>query len=1065
VVRDEFLGRDALRASLGDALDRARRGAGSVVVLTGEPGIGKTTVALDVADRARRSGATVRWAACWPGGATVAHGPWLTVLTGLGAAGEAAGAALAGAAADGTVAATSARASAYAAVTAALERATAERPLVVVLDDLHWADEGTVQLLAAVAGQLPAIPVLVVGAYRDTEVVPGSALTRLTASADRIQLHGLDVDGVAAVLGGPLGRDRADGVAAEIHRRTAGNPFLVVQVGRLLAADPSGLDDRTLPTGARDLLEGRLASLAPHDRTVLVGAAVFGMTFTIADVAAVLDAPVEQVAAALDRAAAARVVERVAGVGSWAFVHDLFREATLAPVGDTSRRALHARAATTLVEIGAEPATVAHHFLTAGDDHSGDAARWSTLAGHRAVGAFAWEEAAAHYERALAALGPGDTDHGVRADALLGLGQARLLVGDAAGAGRAFDGAAGIARKTGSAELLARAALGFSADLSGFEVRLFEQRQIDLLEEAAAGLEAADLDGLRATVLARLSVALSMSAPRDHRLALAETAVNLARNTGEPAVLGRCLAARCDALASPDRVATRLADASEIVAIGERESDGPLELLGRRLRLVALLESGDFAAVDDAAAAFARRAETVGNPLYSWYVPLWAAQRALVDGDLRACDTAIDEARTIGRSAGSTNAEMLTLVISLVRAWAEGDYRGAVDHMTRVTSENPDLAVHLSSAGAHAMACALAGRTDEARLILDRCASLGTQALPFDGEWLANVYAMLEAAVLTGHPIAEALVPELTQYSALVAFEGIGAGIHGPLARVLARACSRLGRDDEAVGHARVALDIATRAGGLLAADAMRTLAECLDARGSDADGEEAATMHARADAIYRSAGALHHVRDGDGGRAAAARAMAGDETANELRRDGDVWHVRFGGTTTIVKHSKGMADLAVLLAAPGREFHVSELEHLPGAALWGDGGDAIDRTAVAAYRRRLEELAEEIDDADTAHDPGRAERARTEYDALVDELSRSLGLGGRARAAGSEPVERLRKAVSARVRDAIRRVGGFHPELGRHLTHSVRTGIFCSYRPETPVSWRCQTGSGASGA
>jgi tetratricopeptide (TPR) repeat protein len=735
-------------------------------------------------------------------------------------------------------------------------------------------------------------------------------------------------------------------------------------------------------------------------------------------------------------------------------------------VGEEVRRELHARAAAALAGAAAEPATVAHHLLAASSGRSVDAARWSTVAGDRALGAFAWEEAAAHYERALAALGPDAGVGSVRADALIGLGRARLLVGDAEGAGRAFEAAAELGRRTAEPELLARAALGFSADRSGFEVRLFDQRQIDLLEEAATDLASTGLDGLRATVLARLSVALSLSAPRDHRLELAETAVALARTTDEPAVLGRCLAARCDALASPDRVATRLADASEIVAIGERESDAPLELLGRRLRFVARLETGDFAGADEEAAAFARRAAAVGNPLYSWYVPLWAGQRALVDGDLRGCDAAIEEARELGRAAGSTNAEMLTLVLSLIRAWVAGDYAGALERMDRVTDENPELAVHLSAAGGLAMTQVLAGRLDEARLVLDRCAALGPNALPFDAEWLANVHALLEAAVLTGHPLVETLLAEVRPYSACVAFEGIGAGLHGPVARVVARAVSLLGAHDEAVEHARVALDIAARAGGLLAADTLRTLAECLDARDAGGDRDEATTLHARADTVYRAAGALHLVRgDRATTTAESPRSPAGHPAANELRREGDVWHVRFGGTATIVKHSKGMADLAVLLAAPGHEFHVSELDGVPRAALAGAGGEAIDRTAIDAYRRRLEELAEDLDDAEAAHDVGRAERARTEYDALVDELSRSLGLGGRARAAGAEPVERLRKAVSARIRDAIRRLDGFHPELSRHLAHSVRTGVFCSYRPETPVAWRCQTGSGASGA
>jgi tetratricopeptide (TPR) repeat protein len=1057
VGRDEPVERGAVRASLGDALERALRGDGSVVVLTGEPGIGKTTLARDVADRARRGGATVRWAACWAGGATVAHGPWLTVLAGLGGAGEAATSALTATAAnapgpDDAAAATSARASAYASVATALGDAAAARPLVVVLDDLHWADAGTIQLLGVVAGHVPASAVLVVATYRDTEVLPGAPLTRLTSSADRLALGGLDVDGVAALLRVPLGDERAGRVAAEVHRRTGGNPFLVVQLGRLLASDDAALEHRALPTGARDLLDGRLALLSDADRAVLVAAAVLGHAFSMQELVATSGASPDEIAAALDRAASARIVERSPGVASWSFVHDLFREATFESVDHAHRAALHRRAADALVATGAEPAAVAHHLLSAGDV-TVEAAAWSVKAGHRATAAFAWEEAVAHYERALAALAPADDDH-VRADALLGLGRARLLVGDDAAAGRAFEHAAALARRTGEPQLLARAALGFSTDLSGFEVRLFDQRQIDLLEEAAAALDGAELGALRATVLARLSVALSLVVSGHRRLALAEEAVRLARSADDRVVLGRCLAAHCDAIASPDHVHERLAETAEIIAIGEQAGDASLELLGRRLRLVALLELGEFVAADDEAAAFGRRAAAVGNPLYSWYVPLWAGQRALLHGDLDAADAAISDARSIGRAAGSTNAEMLSVVLELGRAWAAGDYAGAVDGMHRLARENPDLAMYLSSAGGNARAYVLAGRPGAAAAILDRCHAVGVDALPFDAEWLPNVVTLLDAAVALGHPMIDELIAACRPYTDLVAFEGIGAGLYGSVARFVALGCAARGDHDEAVVLARAALETNQRAGGLLAADALRTLADCLDRRADPTNRDEAAELHERADAAYRAAGARHHVRARPTDEPPATSAALG----NELRRDGDVWHVRYAGTTTIVKHGKGVADLAVLLAAPGREVHVSELESVPRDALGSSAGAALDRRAVAEYKARLAELTEELDDAELAHDVGRIERARTEHDALVRELTRSLGLGGRSRAAGSEPVERLRKAVSARIRDAIRRIEAVHPQLGRHLSHAVRTGVFCSYQPESPVAWHCQT-------
>src|SRR5262249_13454356 len=151
--------------------------------------------------------------------------------------------------------------------------------------------------------------------------------------------------------------------------------------------------------------------------------------------------------------------------------------------------------------------------------------------------------------------------------ALAGLGRARLLSGDVDGAARAFDELAVLARAEGAADLLARAALGFSADLSGFEVRLFDQHQMDLLEEAATALEEGGDPALRATVLARLSVATSLTASSDRRLALAERAVALAREAGEPVVLARTLAAHCDAIAGPDDSERREAEATEILAI------------------------------------------------------------------------------------------------------------------------------------------------------------------------------------------------------------------------------------------------------------------------------------------------------------------------------------------------------------------------------------------------------------------------------------------------------------------------------------------------------------------
>ncbi len=169
------------------------------------------------------------------------------------------------------------------------------------------------------------------------------------------------------------------------------------------------------------------------------------------------------------------------------------------------------------------------------------------------------------------------------------------------------------------------------------------------------------------------------------------------------------------------------------------------------------------------------------------------------------------------------------------------------------------------------------------------------------------------------------------------------------------------------------------------------------------------------------------------------------------LLREGEDWVVHFAGRSARLRHRKGLDDLAALLARPDEELHCLQL--VGGAALAGDAGPLLDDAARRAYQERIRELQAEADAAHDANDPGRAERAEAELDALVEQLSAAFGLGGRARAAGAS-AERARSTVAWRLRSAVRQIGAVHPELGRHLENALRTGTFCAYRPETPVAW-----------
>jgi predicted ATPase len=279
--------------------------------------------------------------------------------------------------------------------------------------------------------------------------------------------------------------------------------------------------------------------------------------------------------------------------------------------------------------------------------------------------------------------------------------------------------------------------------------------------------------------------------------------------------------------------------------------------------------------------------------------------------------------------------------------------------------------------------------------------------------------------------------------------------------------CAASGDLAELVLALRDAATLARRAGDAAAADALRdavprgvhpVILEAIFEGEADAVGgvpagaDAAASLHLGRARSLLAADAVASSEPAAGTTRPRARPAGG-----ALLRHGDVWSLRFAGRDTQIRHLKGLDDLAALLARPDEEVHCLEL--IGGGDVGGEAGPALDERARREYQTRIRDLQGEIDRARDDNDLGRAERAEAELDALVQQLSEAFGLGGRARATGSA-AERARSAVTWRVRAAIKRVGELHPELGRHLANAVRTGTWCSYRPEAPVSW--QTGASA---
>ena len=482
-----------------------------------------------------------------------------------------------------------------------------------------------------------------------------------------------------------------------------------------------------------------------------------------------------------------------------------------------------------------------------------------------------------------------------------------------------------------------------------------------------------------------------------------------------------------------------------------------------------------------------------------------AAVAHLVSGDADAARARASEAER-AEAEGAGPALLAHRAAALVAYVFDGDPEAALARIERVIESAQQTGVRTIEAEMSvlaAQAMAASGRRDEAiRLaesVRDGARRLGS---PFLEAW--SIY-IIGTIVIDEPERAEACFRESLAIASVTTYSlTIGNSL-----RQLARLAARGGRDQEAAELFLQAIehfsgtedhsqtwDALRSAAGVLASRGNRELAarvlasshrdpraravpplesEEINALRDDLDAEIRAAVPARqAELVGLVTAELRAERRRDGrggrrragsgarrrrGRAAAAPAPAAGAPAgragNLFRADGELWTLAFDGEQVHMPDLKGLHDLARLMASPGQELHCLDLAGAAdGVPVQGHAGEHLDDEARAAYKRRIDELREELELAQAANDGVRAERAREELDAIGDALSSAYGLGGRARRAG-DPAERARSAVTWRIRSAISRVDAVHPALGRHLRNSIRTGTYCSYTPEQPVNWQ----------
>jgi DNA-binding SARP family transcriptional activator len=830
-----------LEQAWGDAVSGERR----VALISGEPGIGKTTLAGELARRVHAQGGAVLLGRS-DEHALVPFHPWVEALERLLDALPAADADHWLTAHDGALARLlPARSAAQAAaggprerylafelVRALLDDVATRWPALLVLDDVHWADADSLSLLHHLARSAPRRRLLVVLCARADEL--GPAVTQTLAELRRegplvhVDLAGLDEDAVGALLARRLGA--TDHESARRYRaRCGGNPFFLDEL--LREAQETGGDVEGPPIGVREVIAHRLARLDDATVRALDVAAVCGLEFDVEILARVHDRPVVEVLEALDGAIAAGLVTATDRRGRYAFAHALVAEAIVSALPASRRARLHLHVADVLAEwhgtghLGA--GEVVRHLRGAGALAGERLATWELAAAREATAALAHSEAAAHYEAALAAR-PGVQPQ--RDEILLALGNAHDRAGQRHEARAAFAEAAELARRAGDPERLARAALGYGG--MAVVIAAADPTAVRLLEEAIAATPARDL-ATSGRLLARLSVELYYT-DRARARDLSALAVERARRADDPAALAAALNAHRVALWSPHHADERLAVAGDMIAAAEAAGDREAVLQGRNWRVVDLLELGRVREAEEEIDAYEALADAVALPHFRWYVPLWRSTLAHLAGRWDDGRELAERALALAGQADDPNGPLFVGIQRALGLFAQRRV-GELDRVRLVegAATSPAAAEWLVYV---ALLDAETGATEDARRLVAELARDGCRALAMDVNW-HSACILAEAAVAVGDREAGAgLYALLEPHARLFPLIARAVACLGSNEYYVGRLAGLLGRHDEAEARLRRAVAENDRAGaGPHAAVALLRLGEALVDRGEPA--------------------------------------------------------------------------------------------------------------------------------------------------------------------------------------------------------------------------------------
>lgn len=706
-----------------------------------------------------------------------------------------------------------------------LEALAADAPLLLILDDLQWAAKPTLLLARHVLRSPHVRRVLVLGTYRDTELSQNHPLMEFLADlrrqpgVERFPLKGLDEHAVLTLMARSTGGDvpgESLALARAIRAETAGNPFFVREMLRHLRDTKvleqlNGhwsirlpLDKVGIPEGVREVVGRRLARLSDETNRVLRVAALMGTEFELSVVQAAEGLDEETLLRALDEALETRLVLELPGpVPSYRFAHALVRDTLSEKVSTVRRMRIHRHLAEAIENLHADhldqhvPA-LARHYAEACTSPA-DAAKvvtYATRAGDRALAQLAHDEAVVYYQQALGilALAEGTSDTR-RLDLLIALGKAQHRAGHPAHR-ETLLAAAELARDCGDADALARAALANFRGLWSHSGKADTERIAAL--EAALDAAGPAASRSRARLLANLAVELYFSSDAAQRRALSDEALALARRLGDPLTLARVLHARLVVIWEPGTIGERQEATGELVALADSLGDPAIAAWSYVWRFIATTEIANLDEADHSLSRLTALTNELNQPLLSWVAAYLTAERALLAGRLSEAETLGRRASEMGKTLGQPDARMFFGTQRFQICYEHGHLAEIVDRLAGV----PEEARRPETRALLALAYCELNQYDDARRVFEPLAATLAD-LPLTLEWLQ---IMTTCASICAHLRDTSVASRLLEYLAPYGEQAIGHPIlcwarWGCVSHYLGLLTACLGRWDEADGH------------------------------------------------------------------------------------------------------------------------------------------------------------------------------------------------------------------------------------------------------------------------